>query len=568
MGKSSIDINGYRRQEANPISMVGVFPYTGKQIDYDGSLRLDPHKIYWVLRPPEELFHPDAIKSFNGLPIRIGHVMLGTGFKAVDDEPVDGCIYNVRQSLDMPDYLIGDFSIYTDKMKDVLQKGRIRELSLGYRCQYIPESGVYNGQPYEFKQANLRGNHLALVENGRCGSSVRVCDEAILTFDSLPEEIIKMTEEEKKMKAKKLADALRNGDMSVCEDCLDFISYAHDDRMEVLEALAAKKNGKKGKEEVEEVEEVQEPKAEDGCAKVKDKDDEVVEEVEETITEPIVKDGCGGKKGGKAKDEIPPPPPPEPAPEKKDDAPVAAAAPAAEPAQTPAPIAAAPAPVPEKAPAGAEPTKDSGLATVTAPSIPAPVQKVEAGAEPAKKEEPNAEDGKKEPCKDGLCKKDKTDTCDCGGKEPAAVDGGITKDPFGGAPKSMPEKETFGESNTAMDGVDPETFAKVAAECDRARKLALAVGQMGIAIDSAGKREIEVAREAVKQIPSLAFAGDAADEQVLMAVRGAIAARADELARAKSNIVTLVDTPAVAQDASPNAYAPADLDKAFAAYFK
>lgn len=567
MGKSSIDINGYRRQEANPISMVGVFPYTGKQIDYDGSLRLDPHKIYWVLRPPEELFHPEAIKSFNGLPIRIGHVMLGTGFKAVDEEPVDGCIYNVRQSLDMPDYLIGDFSIYTDKMKDVLQKGRIRELSLGYRCQYIPESGVYNGQPYEFKQANLRGNHLALVENGRCGSSVRVCDEAILTFDSLPEEIIKMTEEEKKMKAKKLADALRNGDMSVCEDCLDFITYAHDDRMEVLEALAAKKNGKKGKEEVEEVKEVQEPKAEDGCAKVKDKDDGVVEEVEETVAEPVVEDGCGGKKGGKAKDEIPPPPPPEPAPEKKEDAPAAAAAPAAEPAPAPAP--AAPAPEPEKAPVGAEPTKDGGLATVTEPSISAPLQKVEAGAEPEKKEEPKAEDGKEEPCKDGLCKKDKTDTCDCGGKEPSAVDGGITKEPLGGAPKPMPEKkETFGESNTAMDGVDPETFAKVAAECDRARKLALAVGQMGIAIDSAGKREIEVAREAVKQIPSLAFAVDAADEQVLMAVRGAIAARADELARAKNKVVTLVDTPAVAQDASPKATAPADLDKAFAAYFK
>ena len=296
MGKSSIDINGYRRQEANPISMVGVFPYTGKQIDYDGSLRLDPHKIYWVLRPPEELFHPEAIKSFNGLPIRIGHVMLGSGFKAVDEEPVDGCIYNVRQSMDMPEYLIGDFAIYTDKMKDVLQKGRVRELSLGYRCQYIPESGVYNGQPYEFKQANLRGNHLALVENGRCGSSVRVCDEAILTFDSLPEELIEMTNEEKMSKAKKVAELIRNGDDAVCEDCLKFFAYAHDDRMEVLKALAEKKNGKEEKkEEVEEV--ATEPKAEDGCSKAKDKKDddtEVVEEVEEGVVEPVGEDGCCG----------------------------------------------------------------------------------------------------------------------------------------------------------------------------------------------------------------------------------------------------------------------------------
>lgn len=583
--------------------MVGVFPYTGKQIDYDGSLRLDPHKIYWVLRPPEELFHPEAIKSFNGLPIRIGHVMLGTGFKAVDDEPVDGCIYNVRQSMDMPDYLIGDFSIYTDKMKDVLQKGRIRELSLGYRCQYIPESGVWNGQPYEFKQANLRGNHLALVENGRCGSSVRVCDEAILTFDSLPEEIIKMEKKEMLEKAKKVADALRN-DNSFAEDCLAFGVYTHDDRMEVLEALAAKKKGKKDEEvkEEEKVETVCEPKAEDGCAK-KDKDDDgvVVEEVKEVASaEPTAEDGCGGKKkGGKAKDEIPPPPPPEEKEpvEKKEEAPAEPApAPAAEPAPSPAP-AVEPSPAPEKAsaPVAAEPVKDSGCGTVTTPSISAPLSKVEEKVEEkktevknepkandedlcpkcgkaadaciCKKEEPKAED-KKDPLVDKDLFEEKVEVAkDCGGKK--VEDGGITKEPMGGKVPPMPEKkESFGESKTAMDEVAPDVFAKVAAECDRARKLALAVGQMGIAIDSAGKREIEVAREAVKQIPSLAFAVDAADDQVLMAVRGAIAARADQLARAKSSVVTLVDAPSVAQDASPKAPTSADVDRALADYFR
>lgn len=562
--------------------MVGVFPYTGKQIDYDGSLRLDPHKIYWVLRPPEELFHPEAIKSFNGLPIRIGHVMLGTGFKSVDDEPVDGCIYNVRQSMDMPDYLIGDFSIYTDKMKEVLQKGRIRELSLGYRCQYIPESGVFNGQPYEFKQANLRGNHLALVENGRCGSSVRVCDEAILTFDSLPEEIIKMNAEEKITKAKKLAEALRNGDMSVCEDCLNFISYAHDERAEILEALEAKKSkGEKPEVVEEEVEVVKEPKAEDACSK-KDKDDDevVVEETEEeeTVSEPVAEDGCKGKKkcGSKAKDEIPPPPPVEENPTKEpEETPAPApAAPVSEPA--PAAVSAetvAPAPEEEKKPVAAEPVKDS--ATVTTPSIPTPVaghldgtKAPEKKEEKEEKDEPKAEDGKEEPCKDGLCKKDKCKdgSCDCG--EPKAEDakGGITKEPMGGNVTFPEKEETFGESKTAMDEVSPDVFAKVAAECDRARKLAVACAQMGVTIDSAGKREIEVAREAVKQIPSLAFAIDAADEQVLMAVRGAIAARADELSRARASVVTLVDTPAaVAQDSV--APTQQDVNAALKAYF-
>ena len=33
MAHSYIDKFGYRRQRANPISRVGVFPYTGEQID-------------------------------------------------------------------------------------------------------------------------------------------------------------------------------------------------------------------------------------------------------------------------------------------------------------------------------------------------------------------------------------------------------------------------------------------------------------------------------------------------------------------------------------------------------
>ena len=407
-------------------------------------------------------------------------------------------------------------------------------------------------------------------------------------------------ENEKKMeKAQVLADTIRKGDVVTCEDCLDFLSYTHDDRMEVLEALAAKKKGKKEVAE-EVVEEKSEPTAEDGCDKCK-------------------------KKDSKAKDEVPPPPPPEEPPKKEEPAapaatPAAPAAPAkVEPATPPAPV------EPPKEPVGAEPVKDATVATVTTPSISAPLAKVE-GPVDGDKKEPKAEDtihvnpkdlslvgdtkgkedlcpkcgkaadacdcGAKEPKAEDGCDKDKKeepvtvkevitktaevaeDGCggkkaeDCGAKEPKTEDGGITKVPMGGPVPKMPEKETFGESKTAMDGISPEVFATVAAECDRARKLAAAVGQMGITIDSAGKREIEVAREAVKQIPSLAFAVDSADEQVLMAVRGAIAARADELARAKKSVVTLVDTPAVVQDAALSAPTSMDLDRAFAAYFK
>ena len=59
MGKSFIDQNGYRRQTANPISMVGVFPYTGESIDYDGALGLEKKKrglpVFDAVRERERL---------------------------------------------------------------------------------------------------------------------------------------------------------------------------------------------------------------------------------------------------------------------------------------------------------------------------------------------------------------------------------------------------------------------------------------------------------------------------------------------------------------------------------
>ncbi len=40
------DGNGWVEIKGNPISKVGVFEYSGGQIDHDGSLGLDPNQIY------------------------------------------------------------------------------------------------------------------------------------------------------------------------------------------------------------------------------------------------------------------------------------------------------------------------------------------------------------------------------------------------------------------------------------------------------------------------------------------------------------------------------------------
>ena len=237
--------------------------------EYEMQFGLVPDMLYPVLRGPDALFDQEAIESFNGLPIRVGHLMIGDEkqnkkddndrkLNSADKNPNDGCIFNVRPSLDEPGYLIADFCIYTDRMKEVLKEGKVKELSLGYTCIYEPEEGEFEGVPYMFKQTNLRGNHLALVKHGRCGSSVCVYDQAVITFDSLPDyednkenplmEKEKKEETGKLDRAKALASAIKGGDEQLAQDCLDFADFPPEVRKAALEKCKADKCEKKSGE--------------------------------------------------------------------------------------------------------------------------------------------------------------------------------------------------------------------------------------------------------------------------------------------------------------------------------
>lgn len=172
-----VNENGFWRIENNPISQVGVFPYLGKNI----SDKLEPNKIYFVYRPAEELFAPETLDSFNSTPLPLvdEHEMLGDGATPAENKGIHGVISNVRQDGKL---LVGDISIYSETMKDEINRGK-KDLSMGYYCEYDLEEGDYEGQHYDAVQRNLRGNHVALVDQGRCGHSVRVYDHFALDAD-------------------------------------------------------------------------------------------------------------------------------------------------------------------------------------------------------------------------------------------------------------------------------------------------------------------------------------------------------------------------------------------------
>ena len=212
MTKRKYDINGWYEVKDNPLSKVGVFPYTGAMIDPNGEFGLDPDKIYNVMRPKDELADPETINSFKLVPWIDEHVMLGeeeNGLTPAEKKGISGVIGENVFFDDEDDMLKGNVKVFAENLKNDIEKGK-KELSLGYRCKYEKESGIFNGQSYDFVQKCIRGNHMASVDEGRMGSEVAVQDGNLLTFtiDSKEFKKMAMTPEEMEEALSKLTETV------------------------------------------------------------------------------------------------------------------------------------------------------------------------------------------------------------------------------------------------------------------------------------------------------------------------------------------------------------------------
>ncbi len=147
---------GYLKDEPI-VTSVGIFEY----LNDDGSKRRE-------LRLPENVFDPASLASYEGKPVIITHdagevdknnvqreiigTILSPGIRDGDDVRAKIVIHN------------------TDAMK----RSGLKELSLGYSLDLDETPGVWNGQPYDAIQKNIRINHLALVQSARAGEQARL----------------------------------------------------------------------------------------------------------------------------------------------------------------------------------------------------------------------------------------------------------------------------------------------------------------------------------------------------------------------------------------------------------
>jgi hypothetical protein len=120
-------------------------------------------------RTADVLFHPDAILSFAGKPVTNDHPSKFVTPSTWRQDSI-GVVLNPRRGEGIDaDYMIADLLITHQDAIDDVRAGK-REVSCGYDAK---REAV---RPGLGRQVSVVGNHVALVDRGRCGPSCAITD--------------------------------------------------------------------------------------------------------------------------------------------------------------------------------------------------------------------------------------------------------------------------------------------------------------------------------------------------------------------------------------------------------
>ncbi|KUZ70680.1 hypothetical protein WI40_13925 [Burkholderia ubonensis] len=151
------------------IARTGIQIYLAHELGLDG----DPMREVRIYRPPEEVFHPEAMASFDNQPITIDHPPDGV----TADNWRELSVGLMRGPHRASNLLNGEAWVMDAGAIEQVETKVREELSGGYTAVYDWTPGVTpEGEPYEGIQRDIRGNHTALVRRGRCGPVCRVGD--------------------------------------------------------------------------------------------------------------------------------------------------------------------------------------------------------------------------------------------------------------------------------------------------------------------------------------------------------------------------------------------------------
>ena len=157
-----------------------------------------------VYRPEEEVFAPETMASFEGMPVTNDHPPDGVDVDNIRRLQM-GHAHNIRRGTgEESDLLLADLIITDERLIEAILGGK-REISCGYTYELAEENGRYI-------QRKIRGNHIAVVDAGRAGPRVSIKDKK-------PNE--RSTSTMKKSLTKLLARMAKDGDVEAVAEFIE-----------------------------------------------------------------------------------------------------------------------------------------------------------------------------------------------------------------------------------------------------------------------------------------------------------------------------------------------------------
>lgn len=215
----SKDENGFLHVALTPISKATVNPYLGREIEGSAAHGFKPEAIYYGLRDPKEL--EKAADTFNGLPLLLEHHP--TDAENLPKEWVVGSM-GTDAVYEKP-YLKNSMTVTDAQAIGYIEDGTAKEISCSYRFTPDFTAGTYTEADgsevhYDFIMRDIRGNHVALVPEGRAGHDVHVADSGdavninrqerrdFMPLDDFISKFLPLASEEEKQAAKAALEAL------------------------------------------------------------------------------------------------------------------------------------------------------------------------------------------------------------------------------------------------------------------------------------------------------------------------------------------------------------------------
>lgn len=162
------------------IARTGIQKYYGYELGNEEA----PMEVFNVYRPKEEVLSEESLKSFTNTPATDDHPPEFVNIDNYIDYACGSMSNTETYEKDGIDYIKTDVVITSRKLIEKINGGKV-ELSVGYTQDLKQESGEFMGEKYDYVQTNIRANHIAVVSQGRCGSSCRLTpDEKSVTIIS------------------------------------------------------------------------------------------------------------------------------------------------------------------------------------------------------------------------------------------------------------------------------------------------------------------------------------------------------------------------------------------------